>query len=316
MPIFSVQIDKLNEAADKYSRVIQEVDTQGRNYNALIQEIDNSWDGLASVAYIRRMRAETAKLQHLRKYTVALRKYCKDTAEKMEAIDKMLQQIMSFFSSVWGGNSSGSNSHGGGGTQIPGNTYTVQNDPSIFGAGGCYQNEIDKIYSEMKNNGSVTWNYANSQGIGSISCQWFARAKLCERGFATDTGDFFSLATPAYQIPCTNGQNFTGAIAGIENQVRANGGEPIYNILIQGNNSGHTALIDKAYIDSSGQLKLLFSDNADWRKPIMHVANNGNGGTAIYQLMDQKEYTVSELSSVWNMGNYVSHVSVFGSPRK
>ena len=125
MSVFSVQIDKLNLAADKYTKIIADIDNQKQNYTALIQEIDNSWDGLASISYINRMKGQTTKLTNMRKYVVALRKYCKDTAERMEFIDKMLRKLMEMVSSIWGNNSSNSNTtHGGGGAQIPNNDST------------------------------------------------------------------------------------------------------------------------------------------------------------------------------------------------
>ena len=98
MSVFSVRIDKLNDAANKFGVIIERMDNQKNKYTNLIQEIDNSWDGLASIAYIRRMRGELTKLNNMRKYTVALRKYCINTAEKMESIDKILRKLLDLLS--------------------------------------------------------------------------------------------------------------------------------------------------------------------------------------------------------------------------
>lgn len=307
MSVFSVRIDKLNEAAQKYSRVIAEVDVQRKNYNALIRDIDDSWDGLASQAYIRRMRGEESKLVNLRKYAVALRKYCIETADKMEAIDKMLQHIMGLFSSLWGTGSGGSNTtNGGGGAQIE--------EPAIVAYD--YGAELDAITKAATQSGEeITWNYPDKNGIQAVSCQWFSYAKLCERGFAKDTGAHFSPYKPAESIAPKGTQTFTGAISAIEERIKNNGGEPIYNVLIQGNNSGHTALIDKAYIDGSGKLKLIFSEHADLSQRIS-VKQNVDGVTITYPFKAQKEYYVSELSQMWNMSNYVKTVSIYGESNR
>lgn len=200
-----------------------------------------------------------------------------------------------------GGGSSWGPTHGGGGTQIDGSS-TVTYD---------YQQEINKITADATAKGEeITWNYADGNGIQAVSCQWYSYAKLCERGFAKDTGAFFSLDSASATISTGDNHTFTGAVSAIEEHLKTNG-EPIYNVLIQGDSNGHTVLIDKAYLDKSGSLKLVFSEHADRSKTIP-VAANIDGVTQTYPFMPQKEYSESEWKKIWDMSKVVHSIKIYG----
>ena len=204
-----------------------------------------------------------------------------------------------------GGGSSWGPTHGGGGTQISG-SGTVTYD---------YQKELDKITADATASGEeITWNLADSNGIHAVSCQWYSYAKLCERGFATDTGAFFSPGSASATISTGDNPTFTGAVSAIKDHIKTNV-EPIYNILIQGDSDGHTVLIDKAYIDEAGELKLVFSEHADRSKTISVTANI-DGVTKTYPFLPQKDYSKHEWENIWNMNNAVYSIKVYGPAKQ
>ena len=203
-------------------------------------------------------------------------------------------------------------------------SYDLRSDPKIFGEGNYHDKEMAAIYEPALSFGSVTYNNAlrgDPNSIRTVSCVWFSKAKLHQRGFATEVPNSFSLAEPKERLLEGSSTTFSGALAKIKDKLDANNNEPLYNIYLEGENHGHTALIDKAYVDEDGNLRIVFSEHGDFgSNELLSVVPNSFNIEKIRPFIEQKEYVITQdgwgnyiLPKVWNDCT-VRNINVYGSP--
>lgn len=236
---------------------------------------------------------------------------------------EIMQRIVNFFKNKWSkstgstGNKNNSVSNGPSGST--GNKInSVSNEPSYVIDSS---NEIEVIEKEMRNPHKHTqWNVVKN-GTSSYSCFAFANRKLEMRGLKGKPVQYGQATYDEWLKSGNRSNNFAKTAPDyIKYLVEKNGGEPLYNIYLEGATGkdgrdglgSHTALIDKAWIDEKGELRMILSENKDTDHGTFPVAKNPDGVKNSYPLKRQKEYTASEAAKMWVNAYRPLKVKVYG----
>lgn len=218
-----------------------------------------------------------------------------------------MQRIVNFFKNKW--------------PEVTGSTgnknNSVSNEPSYVIDSS---NETEFIENGMRNNKGVGWNYPK-KGTASCSCWWFSNKKLELRGLKGKPVQYGQTTYNEWLNSGSRSNNFSKTAPDyIKYLVEKNGGEPLYNIYVEGTKDGkprnglgsHTVLIDKAWVDEKGELRMILSENKDTSRGTFPAGQNSAGIKNAYPIKAQKEYTASEAAKMWANAYRPLKVEVYG----
>ena len=103
MAKINVDIQGLRDNAATLDGAVSEMEVIYNRLNSLIAQLEATWDGAASEAYINRLRRDANKVMDAASITKEFAKYGRRTAEKFEAIDranKLLESALGSAGSV------------------------------------------------------------------------------------------------------------------------------------------------------------------------------------------------------------------------
>lgn len=103
MSKIKVDIQGLRENASTLDGAVSEMDALYSRLNSLIAQLEATWDGAASEAYVDRLRKDARKVKDAAAITKEFARYGRKTAEKFEAIDranKLMESLLGGASSV------------------------------------------------------------------------------------------------------------------------------------------------------------------------------------------------------------------------
>ena len=195
------------------------------------------------------------------------------------------------------------------GAQNANHTVTVSSQVVDYSLDDA-KRELREIESRMqKPDDSFRWNLLDKNGSTSVSCYGFSNYKLCKRGIMKEqNGGFVELKQPEIGVDIYNqwGHDENSYAKTSTEYIKyllkeKNNGNPLYNIYIEGRTAGksatHTILIDKAYLDGDGNMRLIFSDNADASKGVFNVASNSDGVKTANYLFETTDMSEGEFIS-------------------
>lgn len=107
MSKITVDIQGLRENSDTLSNCVAEMENLYRRLNTLISQLDATWDGDASQAYISKLNRQANLVMDSAKITKEFSEYGKKTADKFEAIDAANKILESVFPSIANNHSKG-----------------------------------------------------------------------------------------------------------------------------------------------------------------------------------------------------------------
>lgn len=100
MSKINVDIQGLRENAMILDGTVSEMEAVYNRLTALIAQLEATWDGAASEAYVNRLRKDAKKVMEAVSITKEFAKYGRKTAEKFEAIDRANKMIESNIGTV------------------------------------------------------------------------------------------------------------------------------------------------------------------------------------------------------------------------
>lgn len=100
MARLKVDINAMNSASKTLENVSRELGEVIHEYDAIVSELSNSWDGAASEEFIRRLKTQIRELKTAKSSLEGIKEYSSDVADTMKRIDKILTQLLKGFMPV------------------------------------------------------------------------------------------------------------------------------------------------------------------------------------------------------------------------
>lgn len=88
MANIKVDVDALRDNARQITQQIQQLESLNNRLDALLNQIEGSWTGNASVQYLETMREHKRKTQAMVRVLETFRDYMQRAATEFEAIDR------------------------------------------------------------------------------------------------------------------------------------------------------------------------------------------------------------------------------------